>query len=171
MINIFNIRMNLKPINNYEGHYSFDLNNNQVYSHKSNKYLKPQLTKGYYMFQFSKNSQFKNIYLHRLVYEAFNGTIPEGLLIDHIDNNPLNNDICNLRLATSSENQYNKKVSKNNKIGYKNISYSEKRKDFCVRIRKNKKLIVNKYFKNLEEAIEYRNIQLKLIHSEFYNLG
>ena len=31
--------MDLKPIKDYEGLYSFDLNTNQVYSYKYNKYL------------------------------------------------------------------------------------------------------------------------------------
>ena len=30
--------MNLVPIKDYEGLYSFDLNNNQVYGHKIKKY-------------------------------------------------------------------------------------------------------------------------------------
>ena len=122
--------MNLKPIPNYEGLYSLDLNTNQVYSHNVNRYLKPQLVKGYYFNQFSKNSQLKTIYLHRLIYEIYNGIIPEGLVVDHIDNNPLNNNISNLRLATCTENQMNSKCKSNNKIGYKNITYSEKKKRF-----------------------------------------
>ena len=135
------------------------------------RYLKLQLNKGYYFIQLWKNSQFKNIKLHRLVYEIHNGAIQEGLLIDHIDNNPLNNDVSNLRLATRGENQYNQKVHKNNKIGHKNITYSEKRKDYCVRVRKNNKVVVQTYFKTLEEAIEYRNIKLLEIHGEFANFG
>ena len=35
--------MNLVPIKDYEDLYSLDLNTNQVYSHYSNKYLKPCL--------------------------------------------------------------------------------------------------------------------------------
>ena len=42
--------MNLKEIKDYEGLYSFDLNNNQVYGHKIKKIFKTQhLDKdGYY---------------------------------------------------------------------------------------------------------------------------
>ena len=40
----------------------------------------------------------------RLVWTAFNGTIPEGMVIDHIDCNPLNNNLENLQCITSSEN-------------------------------------------------------------------
>tara|TARA_R110000823_G_scaffold143424_1_gene273688 strand:+ start:2418 stop:3032 length:615 start_codon:yes stop_codon:yes gene_type:complete len=46
----------------------------------------------------------KLFYLHRLIWENFIGDIPEGLQIDHIDENPRNNNINNLRLITSREN-------------------------------------------------------------------
>lgn len=40
----------------------------------------------------------------RLVYLAFKGNIPEGLEVDHIDHNRVNNHIDNLQLLTKSEN-------------------------------------------------------------------
>ena len=50
--------MNLVPIKDYEGLYSIDLNNNQVYGHKHKKYLKPQTHKhGYYYVELCKNSK------------------------------------------------------------------------------------------------------------------
>ena len=163
--------MNLKEIKDYEGLYSFDLNTNQVWGLKRKKYLKPYLKKhGYYGFRFCKNSKTKDFLLHRLVYEAYNGSILEGMLIDHIDNDTTNNNIDNLRLATRSENQYNQKINKTNTSGYKNISLT-KYNNYRVTIWKNNKVVYNKTFKTLEEAIENRDIQLVLIHGEFYNLG
>lgn len=46
-------------------------------------------------------------YVHRLVWEAFNGEIPQGMEIDHINTNRLDNRLCNLRLVSSSENKRN----------------------------------------------------------------
>lgn len=40
----------------------------------------------------------------RLVWEAFNGKIPEGMQVNHIDENPLNNRLDNLNLMTPKEN-------------------------------------------------------------------
>jgi len=161
--------MNLKEIKDYPN-YSFDLNTNQVWGHKRKKYLKPKLQQfGYYEINLYKNSKKKSFQFHRLVYEAHNGTIPEGLFIDHIDLNSQNNNIDNLRLATRSENACNQKVKKNNlSTGYKNIGLT-KNNTYTVRIKKNKKTVYDKTFKTLEEAIINRDIQLKLIHKEFAN--
>lgn len=59
---------------------------------------------GYLMFGFD----YKNVYVHRVVWEMHNGQIPDGFEIDHIDRNRSNNKIENLRLATPQQNQRNK---------------------------------------------------------------
>ena len=41
---------------------------------------------------------------HRFIYECFHGVIPGGYIVDHIDNNKMNNDINNLQIITQSEN-------------------------------------------------------------------
>lgn len=46
----------------------------------------------------------KNQYLHRIVWEGFNGKIPEGYEIDHKDCNKLNNSLYNLEMVTHQEN-------------------------------------------------------------------
>jgi hypothetical protein len=51
----------------------------------------------------------KKYSFHRVVWEMHNGKIQDGIEIDHIDRNPSNNRIENLRLATSQENKRNNK--------------------------------------------------------------
>lgn len=46
----------------------------------------------------------KKIFVHRLVYETFNGEIPEGMQIDHINNKRDDNRIENLRVVMPKEN-------------------------------------------------------------------
>ena len=45
----------------------------------------------------------KHYFVHRFAYECFNGLIPDGKVIDHI-NNIKDNRLCNLQLLTPQEN-------------------------------------------------------------------
>ena len=50
-----------------------------------------------------------SLYLaHRLIFLMHHGYLPE--MIDHIDGNPSNNLITNLREATNQQNQFNSKL-------------------------------------------------------------
>lgn len=70
---------------------------------------------GYLSAHLWKNGKGKYYSVHRLVWTAFNGEIPKGLQVNHIDENPLNNCIWNLNLMTCKENNNygtrNKRVS------------------------------------------------------------
>lgn len=66
--------------------------------------LKGQERNGYIRIDIGNN---KKISAHRLVWEAFNGPIPEGMVIDHIDGNRSNNALSNLRLVSQSDNMDN----------------------------------------------------------------
>ena len=164
--------MNLKAITNYEGLYSLDLNNNEVYGHTYKKYLKKIINYyGYYDIKLCKNGKEKNFKLHRLIFEAHYGTIPEKMQIDHIDNDRQNNNIENLRIVTHSQNKMNSKTYKNNlSTGHKCITKT-KYNTYVVQIRINKKTVYCKTFKTLEVAIINRDIKLKELHGEFHNLG
>lgn len=59
---------------------------------------------GYYEVLISDNNKRTYMRLHRLVWETFNGNIPDDLTIDHIDTNRKNNSLANLRLLTRSKN-------------------------------------------------------------------
>jgi hypothetical protein len=60
--------------------------------------------RGYYYFQVQRNKKRINLLFHHLVAEQFIGMRPEGLVIDHIDRNKLNNNVHNLRYITQKEN-------------------------------------------------------------------
>lgn len=47
-------------------------------------------------------------YLHRVVYEAFCGSIPPRRQVRHLDGDKANNTLSNLALGTQSENEYDK---------------------------------------------------------------
>lgn len=59
---------------------------------------------GYYRVWLRKDKQRKAHFIHRLVYEAFIGDIPQDKVINHIDCNKNNNHIENLECITQQEN-------------------------------------------------------------------
>jgi hypothetical protein len=98
----------------------------------------------------------KKYYLHRLAWLYVYGNFPDKE-IDHINNNKTDNRICNLRQVTRSQNLSNTKLNKNNKAKHKNVSLHSKTNLWRVVMTKNKKCIVNKYFKELNDAICFAN--------------
>ena len=108
----------------------------------------------------------RSMYLmHRLIYIYFNGEIPPGMYIDHIDGNSLNNNIENLRLCTLSQNQYNSKKSIVNTSGIKGVTF-ENNKWRC-RCRVNGKKYHVGFYDDINEAkIAVENFR-KLYHGEF----
>lgn len=91
----------------------------------------------------------KPYFAHRLAWLYEYGEFPNGV-VDHIDRNPSNNAISNLRIATRSQNAFNRPASKNNKLKRKNI-YERKGK-FMVQLRVNYKLMHFGTFEDLELA-------------------
>ena len=78
----------------------------QVYSLKSDRLLPQGITeRGYKQVDvFSDEGIKKHMRVHRLVYMAHKGAIPEGMQINHKDENKANNCIDNLELMTNKEN-------------------------------------------------------------------
>ena len=75
-----------KPIKNYENLYDAS-NYGRIRSmwHGKVRILKTQKVKGYLRVQLWKDGKYKWFSVHRLVYESFNGTIPEGMEVNHIN--------------------------------------------------------------------------------------
>lgn len=113
-------------ISGYESRYSIS-EIGEVLSIKKNKLLKKQIDKyGYeYIIIRDKNQIKKKHMIHILVYESFIGQRKKGLVIDHIDNNRVNNSIENLRQITIRQNsrrghkKYRNVVSAGNRFAVK----------------------------------------------------
>ena len=84
---------------------------------------------GYYAFKIGK---MKKVLAHRIIWQLFNGPIPDGSVLDHIDRNRLNNKISNLRLATSRQNAQNR--IKKSKVGLIGVHYSKLHNNYEARV-------------------------------------
>lgn len=80
----------------------------RVYSYKSKRFLKPRKNDkrgGYNYIKLSDNNgDIKNYRLHKVIYEAIKGEIPDGYEINHKSENKDENFISNLELVTHKAN-------------------------------------------------------------------
>lgn len=76
------------------------------------------------------NSDF---YAHRVAWAIHYGNWPEGE-IDHIDGDPANNSIDNLRSVSRLENTRNKAISRNNTSGFSGVHFDTRDRKWIARI-------------------------------------
>jgi len=112
-----------------------------------------------------KGESFKkyNILMHRQIL----GLTKRDEQADHIDNNGLNNQRSNLRIATSSQNQSNRKAQQNGTSGYKGVSWCARDKRWVAQIcLLGKRKHIGNFKNKLDAAIAY-NIEANRLHKEF----
>ena len=107
-------------IENYPDY--FILETGVVWSIKTNKEVKHQNhPKGYIQVGLSKDNKQKTFKLHRLLGIHFIANPENKPTIDHINRDPSDNRLENLRWATMKEQSENKGIYKNNTSGHKGI--------------------------------------------------
>jgi len=87
---------------------------------------------------------------HHIVWLLHNGEMPRE--IDHIDGNPANNRIDNLRSATHAQNLANTKRRRDNTSGYKGVRLHKSSGLWNARIKAGDKVHSLGYFKTAELA-------------------
>lgn len=106
---------------------------------------------------------------HQIVFKMFHGYVPKT--IDHIDQNPENNRIENLRAATIGQNQYNSKVSSRNKSGVKGVCWNKSYKKWHVQVSVNGKQTNFGLYDDLELADLVAQEARNKYHGDFANHG
>ncbi len=97
--------------------------------------------------------------------------VPKGIQVDHINRNPLDNQRCNLRLATRNQNMHNRVKQVNNTSGYKGVSWKKANQKWQSLIRFNHKNVYLGLFDTAEKAFEVYCKAAIDLHKDFANLG
>jgi hypothetical protein len=107
---------------------------------------------------------------HRIIYLMHHGYMPE--YIDHIDGDPTNNHIENLRPTSLLGNAHNRRISKNNTSGVKGVTWNKASGRWQAQIRvgggKRKYLGL---FDTLDDAAKALRAERVKHHKEFANHG
>ena len=101
--------------------------------------------------------------VHRVIWFLHHGDCPEFL--DHIDGNPLNNRIENLRPATKAQNAMNRKVKSDNQLGVKGVV--KRHNKYCANIWIGGKSLFLGMFHTIKEASDAYKLAASKHFGEF----
>lgn len=114
---------------------------------------------GYAVTRVKSNGTVKRISMQNLIMSP-----PDGLIVDHINGDALNNCRSNLRLATTAQNLANRRMRRNNKSGFKGVTINKKSGKYTASI-------VIKTFDTAEEAAKMYDRLAKVAFGEFARLN
>jgi hypothetical protein len=116
-----------------------------------------------YLGKINGKYKYETIYLHAFISNA---NFKQGDYVDHKNHNTLDNRKENLVVTNQSENLKNRgKINKNNKSGYRNVSWSNKENKWLVQLQINKKNTCLGKFDNVYKAGEFA----KEMRKKYYN--
>lgn len=105
----------------------------------------------------------KVIFMHRRILNP-----PQGMCIDHINGNKLDNRRVNLRVCTSGENsQHRIKLPHHNTSGVLGVSWHKHLQKWQVRINVKKQCVCLGYFSRLQDAAQARREAEQKYFGEF----
>lgn len=109
--------------------------------------------------------------IHRYIIIAILGQdVPSHIPIDHIDNDPCNNQRSNLRISSPKKNARNRRKRKGTMSKYIGVTYDKKNKTWIAKIQHDDKTIFAYYNKEEHAAHQY-NLWCKLYNYETAKLN
>lgn len=96
--------------------------------------------------------------MHTFVLERATGKkIPKGMYVDHINEDKLDNRLCNLRIVSPQESSRNMPLKSNNTTGVTGVSKSSKGNGYRAYITVDKKRMTLGTYPTIEEAARVRH--------------
>lgn len=121
---------------------------------------------GYAYRTFRKDGVTKHEKMHRFLISA-----PEGMCVDHINRDRLDNRLCNLRLCERRKNSYNATKRKNTTSRYKGVYWKADRGYWVARVKVDGKNKILGHFSDETEAAKAYNEGAALHYGEFCSLN
>jgi hypothetical protein len=98
--------------------------------------------------------------IHRLVFSLFHNIDISEKIIDHIDHNPSNNRLDNLRICSKRENMMNS-TTKKTSSKYKGVSFDKERGRWFVQLKNGKTVFRGRADTEKEAAKIYDNVAIQ----------
>lgn len=121
---------------------------------------------GYVARTTSKGGKYKTFLLHRVIMSA-----KKGEVIDHINNNPLDNRRENLRFCTQKQNVQNQRTQLRSKSGFKGVCWDNKYNKWRSYIVSSGKQKFLGYYEDKERAAEAYNKAASERFGQFANFN
>lgn len=111
---------------------------------------------------YSDDGKRQKLVLHRFILG-----VGKGVHVDHVNGDGLNNTRANLRVATYSQNAYNRRVSTRNRSGVTGVSFSRQTRKWhaCIQISGKTRCVGR--FDTIAAAAEARRSAEKKYYGEF----
>ena len=106
--------------------------------------------------------QWRVVFMHREILKPSN-----GMMVDHINHDGLDNRRANLRVATPSQNSANARTLTISSSGFRGVSFHIHRGDYIAQIRKDGKGLFLGYFDSPAEAARAYDQAAQELHGEF----
>lgn len=103
---------------------------------------------------------------HRVIWAMAHGAWPDGE-IDHINGDPADNRICNLRICTSSQNKMNQGLRRNKRSRYRGVSFSRAAMKWAATIQAGGKRKHIGLFESEEDAAKAYDAAAQSLHGSF----
>ena len=100
--------------------------------------------------------------LHRFILQP-----PDGMVVDHIDGDGLNNRRSNLRVATRRQNNCNRGAASNNKSGFKGVFFKASQNKWAAQVKLAGKPLHLGYFLTKDEARAAYSEAAARLHGDF----
>lgn len=108
--------------------------------------------------------------VHRIAFALLSGEYP-AVEVDHINGDGADNRACNLRLATSSQNNQNRRLSSRNKSGVKGVfRVKANKKPWRVSVGLNGRYYITHFAMKAEAVAHVKQVRQRL-HAQFANDG